>query len=148
MSHQITRKQFMKTVAGSAALTAMTSSEVMAAALAPGNFSGKPQRGVSIFSYRGAFGVSMTLEDCFADMYDRGAEGLEILAKGRIPGYPDVQWSSLTPAILQIKKPGGLPTGIHDVEVQVTYSTSYLPPRLDLGFPGREPYKRRMTLVR
>lgn len=62
--------------------------------------------------------------------------------------YPDIQWSSLNPAILQVKKAGGLPLGIHDVEVQFAYSTSYLPPRVDLGFGAREPYKRRMTLVR
>lgn len=88
MSHKISRKQFMKTVAGSATLTAMTSAEVMAAALAPGEFGGRPKRGVSIFSYQGELGVSMTLEDCFADMYDMGAEGVEILANGHIPGYP------------------------------------------------------------
>jgi hypothetical protein len=68
--------------------------------------------------------------------------------QAELKDYPDVQWSSLTPAVLQVKKPGGLPLGIHEVEVEVVYSTSYLPPRLDLGFPGREPYKRRMTLVR
>jgi hypothetical protein len=89
MSLKITRKQFMKTVAGSAALTAMTSSEAVEAALAAGDLSGKPKRGVSIYSYQGEFGVSMTLEDCFADMYDMGAEGLEILANGHVPGYPN-----------------------------------------------------------
>lgn len=69
-------------------------------------------------------------------------------AQAELKNHPDVQWSSLTPAVLQVNKPGGLPLGIHDVEVQFAYSTSYLPPRLDLGFRGREPYKRRMTLVR
>jgi sugar phosphate isomerase/epimerase len=79
----------MNTVAGSVALTAMTSSRGMGSAPARGEFSGKPKRGVSIFSYQGELGVSMTLEDCFADMYDMGAEGLEILANGHIPGYPN-----------------------------------------------------------
>ncbi len=69
-------------------------------------------------------------------------------AQADLKKYPDIQWSSLTPAVLQVGKPGGLPLGIHDVEVKITYSTSYLPPRLDLGFGGREPFKRRMTLVR
>lgn len=69
-------------------------------------------------------------------------------AQAELKDYPDVQWSSLTPAILRVRKPGGLALGIHDVEVEFAYSTSYLPPRLDLGFPGREPYRRRMTLVR
>ena len=47
-----------------------------------------PKRGVSIYSYSGEYGWSMTLEDCFADMYDMGAHGLEILANGHIEGYP------------------------------------------------------------
>ena len=69
-------------------------------------------------------------------------------AQADLPNYPDVQWSSMTPALLSVKKEGGLPLGIHDVEVQFAYSTSYLPPRMDLGFGAEEPYKRRMTLVR
>ncbi len=89
MSYRITRKQFMKTVAGSAAVVAMNPSVNLAAALKPMAFKGKPKRGVSIYSYQGEFGVSMTLEDCFADMYDMGAEGVEILANGHIPGYPN-----------------------------------------------------------
>ena len=68
-------------------------------------------------------------------------------AQSDLPNYPDIQWSSLTPAILQVSKPGGLELGIHDVEVQIVFSTSYLPPRMDLGFGGSEPYKRRMVLA-
>ena len=49
-----------------------------------------PKRGVSIYSYSGEFGVFMDLEDCFADMYDMGAHGLEILANSHIPMYPDL----------------------------------------------------------
>jgi len=47
-----------------------------------------PQRGVSIYSYSGELGITMTLEDCFKDMYDMGATGIEILANGHIDGYP------------------------------------------------------------
>ena len=36
-----------------------------------------PKRGVSIYSYSGEYGWSMDLEDCFADMRDMGAHGLE-----------------------------------------------------------------------
>jgi hypothetical protein len=49
----------------------------------------KPKRGVSLYSYSAEIGVTMTIEDCFADMYDMGARGLEILANGHIDGYPD-----------------------------------------------------------
>jgi hypothetical protein len=68
-------------------------------------------------------------------------------SQNELPDFPDVQWSSLVPAILQVQKPGGLELGIHDVEVQILFSTSYLPPRIDLGFT-REPFKRRMVIAR
>ena len=47
-----------------------------------------PKRGVSIYSYSGEWGVTMNLEDCFKDMYDMGATGVEILANGHIENYP------------------------------------------------------------
>jgi sugar phosphate isomerase/epimerase len=50
---------------------------------------GKPKRGVSLYSYSGEYGVTMTLEDMFADIHDLGAEGLEILANAHIEDYPE-----------------------------------------------------------
>jgi sugar phosphate isomerase/epimerase len=44
--------------------------------------------GVSLYSYGGDFLVSMTLEDCLADVADMGASGVEILADTHIEGYP------------------------------------------------------------
>lgn len=49
----------------------------------------KPKRGVSLYSYSGEFNVTMTMEDMFQDMYDMGAEGLEILANSHIKDYPN-----------------------------------------------------------
>ncbi|MGN1192726.1 MAG: sugar phosphate isomerase/epimerase family protein [Dorea sp.] len=49
-----------------------------------------PKRGVALYSYSGEYGVSMDLENCFQDMYDMGAHGLEILANSHIPTYPQV----------------------------------------------------------
>ena len=49
---------------------------------------GKPKRGVSLYSYSGEYGVTMTIEDMFADIQDLGAQGLEILANSHIDGYP------------------------------------------------------------
>jgi len=72
----------------------------------------------------------------------------ESYAQADLKDYPDVHWSSLEPAIFRVRKPGGLELGIHDVEVQFAYSTSYLPPRMDLGFGEREPHRRRMVLAR
>lgn len=45
--------------------------------------------GVSLYSYGGDFLVTMTLEDCLADIADMGATGVEILADTHIAGYPD-----------------------------------------------------------
>jgi sugar phosphate isomerase/epimerase len=44
--------------------------------------------GVSLYSYGGDFLVTMTLEDCLADVADLGATGVEILADTHIAGYP------------------------------------------------------------
>ena len=44
--------------------------------------------GVSLYSYGGDFLVTMTLEDCLADVADMGATGVEILADTHVAGYP------------------------------------------------------------
>lgn len=59
---------------------------------------------------------------------------------------PDINWGITVPAVLTVRKPGGLELGLHDVEVFSQYSASYLPPRLDLGFGGKA--QRRLVLVR
>jgi hypothetical protein len=46
------------------------------------------RRGVSLYSYSGEYGITMTLEDMFADIRDLGADGLEILANAHVEGYP------------------------------------------------------------
>ena len=38
------------------------------------------KRGVSIYSYSGEYGKTMDLEDCFQDIANMGATGIEILA--------------------------------------------------------------------
>jgi sugar phosphate isomerase/epimerase len=47
------------------------------------------QLGVSLYSYGGDYLVTMTLEDCLADIADMGATGVEILADTHIPNYPN-----------------------------------------------------------
>ena len=44
--------------------------------------------GVSLYSYGGDFLVTMSLEDCLADVADMGATDIEILADTHIAGYP------------------------------------------------------------
>jgi sugar phosphate isomerase/epimerase len=45
--------------------------------------------GVSLYSYGGDYCVTMTLEDCVADVADMGATDIEILADTHIAGYPN-----------------------------------------------------------
>ena len=58
--------------------------------------------GISLYSYGGDFLVTMTLEDCLADVADSGATDIEILADTHIPGYPAPttkwvdEWRALT----------------------------------------------------
>jgi hypothetical protein len=60
----------------------------------------------------------------------------------------NVHWFLLEPAVLTVNKPGGLPTGYHDVEVQYTYSSSYMPPGMDELIAQLDgPAKRRLLLV-
>lgn len=48
-----------------------------------------PKRGIALYSYSAEFGITKSLEDCFEDMYDMGAHGLEILANTHIENYPN-----------------------------------------------------------
>jgi sugar phosphate isomerase/epimerase len=45
--------------------------------------------GVSLYSYGGDYCVTMSLEDCVADVADMGATDIEILADTHIAGYPN-----------------------------------------------------------
>lgn len=47
-----------------------------------------PKRGVALYSYSAEFGFEKTLEDCFEDVCDMGAHGIEILANTHIENYP------------------------------------------------------------
>jgi hypothetical protein len=62
--------------------------------------------------------------------------------------HGDVNWPLLEPAVLTVRKPGGLSQGFHDIEVQYTYSSSYMPPTMDeLMAKLHGPFKRRLILV-
>lgn len=88
----ITRRSFLKGMAAATAATvipaplmaAADSTENQAAAVKMG-----PKRGVSFYSYSADFGFSKNLEDCFEDVYDMGARGIEILANAHIENYPN-----------------------------------------------------------
>jgi sugar phosphate isomerase/epimerase len=86
---KMTRKKFLNVTAGAAALAAIPSFGAITAACTPSASTGKPKRGVSVYSYSRQIYVTMTLEDCLADIYNTGAEGLEILANTHIEDYPN-----------------------------------------------------------
>ena len=78
----MTRKNFLEVMAGAAAMAAMPSP-------APAAPKSNIKLGVTLYSYTGDYQVTMTLEDCIADVADLGAEGVEILSETHIPGYPN-----------------------------------------------------------
>lgn len=89
---KVTRKDFLKAGIG-AALTAATAGVGAATGggasrRAAANEPPGPKRGISLYSYSGELGVTMTMEDCFVDMYDMGARGLEILSSAHVENYP------------------------------------------------------------
>ncbi len=47
-----------------------------------------PKRGVALYSYSAEFGLTKSLEECFEDICDMGAHGIEILANTHIENYP------------------------------------------------------------
>lgn len=47
-----------------------------------------PKRGIALYSYSAEFGLTKSLEECFEDIYDMGAHGIEILANTHIENYP------------------------------------------------------------
>ncbi len=47
-----------------------------------------PKRGVAIYSYSAEYGLTKTLEECFEEIKDMGAHGIEILANTHIDNYP------------------------------------------------------------
>lgn len=49
-----------------------------------------PKRGVALYSYSAEFGLTKSLEECFEDLHDMGAHGIEILANTHIENYPNL----------------------------------------------------------
>ncbi len=92
MTNEMTRKEFIQTVAGlavsaGAAASATTFGPVVNAAAAAES---KIKLGVTVYSY--GFDLrarTMTLEDCIADIADMGADGVEILGESNVPDYPN-----------------------------------------------------------
>jgi nicotinate-nucleotide pyrophosphorylase len=58
----------------------------------------------------------------------------------------DTHWNVLEPMVITVKKPGGLVSGAHTLEVDVLHSSSYMPPDMDFVLSTRG-QKRELVLV-
>jgi hypothetical protein len=88
----MTRKEFLQTVAGAAASAAICTPAVAAAASRS-----KLRRGVSLYSYQEAFYTrAMTLEDCLREANSIGASAIELIPEEMVPDFPNPpeQWVS------------------------------------------------------
>lgn len=68
--------------------------------------------------------------------------------QSELTNLSNVHWNVQNLALLTIQKPGGLPSGLHDIEVDYSYSSSNMPPHMDEVLSRLTPSKRRMVLVR
>jgi len=66
--------------------------------------------GVSLYSYTGEFGVTMTLDDCVEDVADLGATGLEILGEAHVENYPSPSTAWIDGWFARLEKHGLTPT--------------------------------------
>ncbi len=66
-----------------------------------------------------------------------------------LANFGDTHWPILEPAILTVRKPGGLIQGFHDLEVKYAYSCSYMPPAMDelMVMFSSGPLVRRLMIV-
>jgi sugar phosphate isomerase/epimerase len=84
----MTRKQFLQTATGAAAVAVLPAAAGFAATEKKG-----PKRGVSVYSYAYEIDLTATMEDCLAEIGELGTPGqkmgVEILANGHVDGYPN-----------------------------------------------------------
>lgn len=63
-----------------------------------------------------------------------------------MPQLGNVHWGILDPAVIFVKKEGGLPSGSHMIELDIMHSSSYMPPEMDYVLSTRG-QKRELVLV-
>lgn len=66
--------------------------------------------GVSLYSYTGEYGVTMTLDDCVEDVADLGATGLEILGEAHVENYPSPSTAWIDAWFARLSRHGLTPT--------------------------------------
>ncbi len=63
---------------------------------------------------------------------------------GELAKASEARWAFEEPAILTVDRPGGLTSGLHDVEVSITWRWSYIPVEFQ---PGTSISRRNLVLV-
>lgn len=63
---------------------------------------------------------------------------------GELAEASEARWAFEEPAILTVDRPGGLTSGLHDVEVSITWRWSYIPVEFQ---PGTSISRRALVLV-
>ena len=84
--------------------------------------------------YRGVFACQLRPGTLFVDGERIGKEDITWNIKGvdytaeEMAENREAFWDVLEPAVLKVKKPGGLATGFHDLKYGFSFSSSYMPP--------------------
>jgi sugar phosphate isomerase/epimerase len=103
----LTRKSFLQTLGGVAALTQASQFPAAAAVQKP-----KVKLGASLYSYNGDLQLgNMDFEDCLIDLADMGAEGVEFLPDALVPDYPNPPKQFVDQWFRWLKKYNLTPTG-------------------------------------
>src|ERR1017187_9580002 len=86
----MTRKEFLQTVAGTAAVSMLIPGSSAAPASPPAPAAApRPKRGVTLYSYQEEYYTrTMTVEDCIEGVSDMGADGIEMLPEAMVPDFP------------------------------------------------------------
>lgn len=72
--------------------------------------------------------------------------GGKTYAQSELANNSEVHWALYEPAVLTVKKPGGLSLDVHEVEVTYGYTTSYM--RAADNWISNASFKRKMTLAK
>ena len=101
--------------------------------------------------YRGLWASLIEGADVTVDGEHFEAERVRWTLGGRTYTSPELaeataaRWPFEEPAILTVERPGGLESGLHDVEVSITWRWSYIPVEFQ---PGTSISRRSLVLVR
>jgi hypothetical protein len=101
--------------------------------------------------YRGMWaslieGAQVTVDgEQFGTELVRWTLGGRTYTTGQLAEATEARWPFEEPAVLTVDRPGGLASGLHDLEVSITWRWSYIPLEFQ---PGTSVSRRSLVLVR